>query len=123
MGDAGICGMVAAVSGRHNIRNLSFRLSLADDAIASAILGGIEAGIGALNEVVLPVLVTQLRNADRNRQLSENVSRGALDEALVFDTRTNLVGQRDGSPKRSLPEDHGKFLAAVARGGVATLHV
>src|SRR6266702_3161583 len=53
-----------------------FRICLADDAIAAVALGGVEAGIGALDQRIGIVARLQHGNADRDGNAPENFASG-----------------------------------------------
>ena len=90
-----------AESGHLLLGRRDFRVGLADHAVAAVALGGIEAGVGALDQRLRGVALAQRRDADRDRDAAEVLAGRALHQFLGHHGAADVVGDRERRAQRA----------------------
>ena len=90
----------------------------ADDAVAAAALGGVEADVGGLDQGLRRRAGMQGGDPDRDRQAASASRRSSADQFGLHDGEPQLLGHLDSGAQRRPRHDHGELFAPVARGDI-----
>src|SRR4051794_11979735 len=97
---------------------LAIELELGDDAVAAELLGQIERTVAAVDEISHRLAELELADADRHRDLRQDLAGGPPGELAVGDGASDPIGDGRAAFEIGLRHHGDQLLAAVARGKI-----